>query len=173
MIKEALDSYVPVQNRASESFTITGFNLIPLEEVNKRSRDTWNNSLYPGLHPAAVLAPLVMTMMMLLIASFNFANTAIASAGKRLMEIGIRKVVGGERKHVLFQFLIENYIICFLAGFQCLDLHLFGSNHPGGDCGHHHGQGVSGSPSKPGKLPEVRISFLFIFCHILLSSYVI
>jgi len=115
LIKEGLDKYVPVQNKANESFTITGFNLIPLEEVNKRSRDTWNNSLYPGLHPAAVLAPLLMALMMLLIASFNFANTAIATAGKRLMEIGIRKMVGGERKHLLFQFLIENYLICFLA----------------------------------------------------------
>ena len=114
-IQEGLDSYVPVQNEANESFTITGFNLIPLEEVNKRSRETWNNSLYPGLHPAAVIAPLMMALTMLLIASFNFANTAIASAGKRLMEIGLRKMVGGDRKQLLIQFLIENYIICFLG----------------------------------------------------------
>ncbi len=110
-----LKQYVPVQNEANESFTITGFNIVPLKEVNKRSRDTWSNGLYPGLHPAAVLAPLMMALTMLLIASFNFANTAIASAGKRLMEIGIRKMVGGERKQLLIQFLIENYIICFLA----------------------------------------------------------
>ncbi len=114
-VKEGLDRYVPVQNEANESFTITSFNLVPLSEVNKRSRDTWNNSLFPGLHPAAVVAPLVMALTMLLIAAFNFANTAIASAGKRLMEIGIRKMVGGERKHLLVQFLIENYIVCFLA----------------------------------------------------------
>jgi putative ABC transport system permease protein len=115
LIKKELDSYVPLQNKANESFTITGFNLIPLKEVNKRSRDTWNNTLYPGLHPAALVAPLIMALTMLLIASFNFANTAIASAGKRLMEIGIRKMVGGERKQLLVQFLIENYIVCFLA----------------------------------------------------------
>jgi hypothetical protein len=115
LVKEGLDKYVPVQNQANESFTITGFNVIPMEEVNKRSRNTWNNSLFPGLHPAAVIAPLMMALTMLLIASFNFANTAIASAGKRLMEIGLRKMVGGERKQLLLQFLIENYIICFLA----------------------------------------------------------
>ena len=115
LIQKGLDSYVPVQNEANESFTITGFNLVPLEEVNKRSRETWNNTLMPGLHPAAVLAPLIMALTMLLIASFNFANTAIASAGKRLMEIGLRKMVGGDRKQLLVQFLIENYIICFLG----------------------------------------------------------
>ena len=115
LIKQEMDQYVPVQNSANESFTITGFNIIPLKEVNKRSRDTWNNSLFAGLHPAAVLAPMIMALMMLLIASFNFANTAIASAGKRLMEIGIRKMVGGTRKQLLVQFLIENYIVCLLA----------------------------------------------------------
>jgi putative ABC transport system permease protein len=115
LIKQDLDQYVAVQNSANESFTITGFNIIPLKEVNKRSRDTWNNSLYPGLHPAAVLAPLMMALTMLLIAAFNFANTAIASAGKRLMEIGIRKMAGGTRRQLLIQFLIENYIVCFLA----------------------------------------------------------
>jgi len=114
-VNEGLKQYIPVQNQANESFTITRFNLVPLKEVNKRSRDTWNNSLFPGLHPAAVLAPLLMALTMLLIAAFNFANTAIASAGKRLLEIGIRKVAGGERRQLLIQFLIENYIICFLA----------------------------------------------------------
>ncbi len=114
-VKQGLDQYIDAQNKANESFTITGFNLIPMEEVNKRSRETWSNSLYPGLHPAAVLAPLLMALTMLLIASFNFANTAIATAGKRLMEIGIRKMVGGDRKQLLIQFLIENYIICFIA----------------------------------------------------------
>ncbi len=114
-IANELKKYIPVQNEANESFTITGFNIVPLKEVNKNTRETWNSGLVPGLHPAAVLAPLIMALTILLIACFNFANTAIASAGKRLMEIGLRKVVGGMRRQLLTQFLIENYIICFLA----------------------------------------------------------
>ncbi len=115
MVKEGLKQYIQVQNAANESFTITGFHIVPLREVKNNSRDIWSSSLFPGLHPAAVMAPLMMAITMLLIASFNFANTAIASSGKRLMEIGIRKMVGGVRKQLLIQFLIENYIICFLA----------------------------------------------------------
>ncbi len=114
-IAKDLEKYIPVQNEANESFIINGFNIVPLKEVNKNSRDTWNSGLMPGLHPAAILAPLIMALTILLIACFNFANTAIASAGKRLMEIGLRKVVGGMRRQLLVQFLIENYIICFLA----------------------------------------------------------
>jgi putative ABC transport system permease protein len=114
-VMQELQRYIPAQNEANESFKITGFNLKPLREVKNTSRDIWNSSLFPGLHPAAVIAPLMMAITVLLIACFNFANTAIATAGKRLMEIGVRKVVGGVRRQLLVQFLIENYIICFLA----------------------------------------------------------
>jgi putative ABC transport system permease protein len=114
-VMEGLEQYIPAQNKANESFTIDGFNIVPMKQVKNNTREIWNSALFPGLHPAAVLAPLMMALTMLLIAAFNFANTAIASSGKRLMEIGLRKVVGGMRKQLLIQFLIENYIICFLA----------------------------------------------------------
>jgi len=114
-VLKGLEQYIPAQNKANESFKITGFNIKPLREVKNTSRDIWSSSLFPGLHPAAVIAPMMMALTVLLIACFNFANTAIATAGKRLMEIGIRKVVGGVRRQLLLQFLIENYIICFLA----------------------------------------------------------
>ncbi len=115
VIMEGLKRYIPVQNDANESWLVKGFNLVPMVEVKNNSRETWNSGLVGGLHPAAVVAPLIMALTILLIACFNFANTAIASAGKRLMEIGTRKVVGALRRQLLTQFLIENYIICFLA----------------------------------------------------------
>ncbi len=114
-VMEGLKEYIPAHNEANEAFKINGFHIIPLDEVGDNSRDIWSSGLFPGLHPAAVVAPMVMALLMLLIASFNFANTAIATAGKRLLEIGIRKVSGGQQRQLLFQFLLENYIICFLA----------------------------------------------------------
>jgi ABC-type antimicrobial peptide transport system permease subunit len=114
-VEEELNRYIPVQNQANESFTVTGFNIVPLKEVKNNTRNIWNSGLMPGLHPAALVSPSVMAIIVLLIACFNFANTAIATAGKRLMEIGIRKMAGGVRRQLLLQFLIENYIICFLA----------------------------------------------------------
>jgi len=114
-VSEGLKRYIPVQNEVNESFVVSGFNILPLEEVKDNSREIWSSGLVGGLHPAAVVAPMAMALTILLIACFNYANTAIASAGKRLMEIGTRKVVGAERRQLLSQFLIENYIICFLA----------------------------------------------------------
>lgn len=115
VIKDGLENYLPIQNEVNESFLLKSFKLVPLKEVKNNSREIWSSGLMSGLHPAAVVAPLIMAITILLIACFNFANTAIASAGKRLMEIGTRKVVGAERQQLLVQFLIENYIICFVA----------------------------------------------------------
>lgn len=115
LVGEGLKQYIPVQNKANESFTITDFTLVQLKEVKNNSRETWNSGLFPGLHPAAIIGPMMMALTILLLACFNFANTSIATSGKRLMEIGIRKVTGGVRRQLLAQFLIENYIICFLA----------------------------------------------------------
>jgi ABC-type transport system, involved in lipoprotein release, permease component len=114
-ITQSLKNYVPVQNKARLDFRITRFSLVPLKEVGPNSRTTWSSGLFPSLHPAAVLAPPVMALFILLIACFNFANTSIATFSKRLKEIGLRKTFGGQRSQLVTQFMIETLIICFLA----------------------------------------------------------
>ena len=114
-IAQSLKSYVSVQNKAREDFRITKFSLVPLREVGSNSRTTWSAGLFPSLHPAALIAPPIMALFILLIASFNFANTSIAIFSKRLKEIGLRKTFGGQRRQLVTQFMIETLIICFMA----------------------------------------------------------
>ena len=54
-------------------------------------------------------------IFILLIASINFVNLTIARSVKRAKEIGIRKVVGGERMQLIIQFLGESLLICLFA----------------------------------------------------------
>ena len=54
-------------------------------------------------------------LFILFIACINFVNLTIARSIKRAKEIGIRKVVGGERKQLMFQFLGESFFLCFIA----------------------------------------------------------
>jgi putative ABC transport system permease protein len=114
-ITQSLKNYIPVQNRAREDFRITRFSLVPLKEVGSNTRTTWSSGLFPSLHPAALMAPPVMALFILLIACFNFANTSIATFSKRLKEIGLRKTFGGQRKQLVTQFMFETLIICFMA----------------------------------------------------------
>jgi putative ABC transport system permease protein len=54
-------------------------------------------------------------LFVLLIACINFVNLTIARSVKRAKEIGIRKVIGSDRKQLIFQFLSESFLLCTVA----------------------------------------------------------
>ncbi len=54
-------------------------------------------------------------LFMLLIACINYMNLATARSTKRAMEVGIRKVLGSERRQLIGQFLMESLLFSFLA----------------------------------------------------------
>ncbi|MDN3686273.1 ABC transporter permease [Cyclobacterium jeungdonense] len=57
----------------------------------------------------------VIGIFILVIAIINFMNLSTARSMERAKEVGIRKSVGAERKHLIYQFLGESIIIVFLA----------------------------------------------------------
>jgi len=54
-------------------------------------------------------------LFVLLIACINFVNLTVARSVKRAKEIGIRKVVGGDRRQLTMQFLGESFLLCVIA----------------------------------------------------------
>ncbi|MEM9391720.1 MAG: FtsX-like permease family protein, partial [Bacteroidota bacterium] len=68
------------------------------------------------------VVPIVISGLILLLASFTFTNTTIASAAGRLKEIGVRKVMGGRKDQIIIQFLWESLFICVLAGVVAIPL---------------------------------------------------
>jgi putative ABC transport system permease protein len=116
-IEKDLQQYVEIQNRAKEDFKVNEYFLEPFVgmAVRAETEEMWNHWLRRGMPTAAVIAPIVMAVLLLLLACFNFTNTSIAIASGRLKEIGIRKVMGSQRKQIIAQFLTENMVLALLA----------------------------------------------------------
>lgn len=57
----------------------------------------------------------IIGLFILLIASINFVNLSTARSVNRAKEVGVRKVVGAMRNHLVKQFLSESTLIAFLA----------------------------------------------------------
>ena len=57
----------------------------------------------------------IIASFILLIACINYVNLTTARASKRSKEIGIRKVVGAFRQHLIKQFLFESIILTVMA----------------------------------------------------------
>jgi ABC-type antimicrobial peptide transport system permease subunit len=116
-VERQLQQYVEIQNRAKEDFKVDKYYLDPFVGMAIRAEreDIWNHWFNNSLPVAAAVAPGIMAILILLIACFNFTNTSIAIANRRIKEIGIRKVMGSSRKQLIAQFLGENILLTFIA----------------------------------------------------------
>lgn len=95
------------------------------------------NSLYENGQPVGgrikyVRIFSVVAIFILAIACINFMNMATAKAANRSKEVGIRKVVGAQRRSLVFQFISESTLLSFVSmvlalGIVYLALPLFNS----------------------------------------------
>jgi ABC-type antimicrobial peptide transport system permease subunit len=116
-IRAQLIPYVENNNKVREDFIIREFKLDPFIGMAVRDEyddvpGTWTRG---GSPIAAVVGISVMGIFVLLIACFNLTNTAIAISSRRLKEIGIRKVMGSQRKDLIIQFIGETMMICIIS----------------------------------------------------------
>lgn len=57
----------------------------------------------------------LITLIVLIPACANYVNLAISQSLERMKEIGVRKVVGGRKKQIVLQFIVESTTIVLLA----------------------------------------------------------
>jgi len=96
---------------------------IPMKDMHMKSEHLSFNLLNAGhKDSASIYTSLVIAFLVLLIASFNYVNLTTAKAMRRAREVGIRKVIGGQRTQVMVQFLAESVFITYISTFFALIL---------------------------------------------------
>ena len=111
---------IAAHNSNHKDWELEGFSLQPFSELATSSDIDMSGYVHGSQlngNPRGVLVivPVIMSIFILIITCFNFTNVSIAFASGRLKEIGVRKVIGGRRKELIWQFLIENIVLCVLA----------------------------------------------------------
>jgi len=67
----------------------------------------------------------LVAVFILLMAVINFINMAVSRSSARMKEIGLRKVLGGLKKQLVAQFLVESVLLVELAVLIALLLYIF------------------------------------------------
>lgn len=89
------------------------FSVQPLQSIHLHSN--LSDELKPNGSLRSVLIFSAIALIVLLLACINFVNLTTARASNREREIGIRKVLGSDRKGIAVQFLFEALLITTVA----------------------------------------------------------
>ncbi len=89
--------------------------LQPFTDMHLNKELPAQNGLTDASNPTFSYILSGIALFILLIACINFVNLTVARSVRRSQEIGIRKVVGGKRRQLVFQFLGESFMLCFFA----------------------------------------------------------
>ncbi len=120
---EVIDKYIIPQAKAfmniesikdfEKSGNKLAYSLIPVTDIHLKSAR--GVELNPNGNIQYVYIFSAVAFFILLIACINFMNLSTASSGGRAKEIGIRKVLGTEKKSLLGQFLVESTLMSYIA----------------------------------------------------------
>ncbi len=87
--------------------------LQPVAEIHLQSHLRWELEANSSMSYVYIFA--AVAIFILLIACINFINLSTARSAKRVKEIGMRKVLGADRKRLIGQFLGESLLTSLLA----------------------------------------------------------
>jgi putative ABC transport system permease protein len=72
--------------------------------------------------PSFLYILLLIAVLIQVIACINFMNLSTARASKRAKEVGVRKVIGADRKNLIIQFMSESFLLSLIGVLIALPL---------------------------------------------------
>lgn len=89
------------------------YSLIPLTDIHLKSSRIAELGVNGNIQYVYIFS--AVALFILLIACINFMNLSTARSAGRAKEVGIRKVLGTNKKSLIFQFLTESTLIAYIA----------------------------------------------------------
>jgi len=100
------------------TLTQAGFTFLPffqpLKDIHLKSSEFIYDNAVRG-NQTYVKALTIIALFVLVIACFNFINLATARSFRRAKEIGVRKVIGADRKQLVIQFIGETILLAVIS----------------------------------------------------------
>lgn len=90
-----------------------GFSLTPLTSIHLHSNKTGELEGNGNIQYVYIFSAIA--LFILLIACVNFMNLSTARSANRAKEVGVRKVLGSLRGHLISQFMMESVLISFMG----------------------------------------------------------
>jgi putative ABC transport system permease protein len=119
---KSLEKKLPSLNNmimAQAKYTSFQIELQPLTSIHLHSNFDYELSVNGSV--SRVYMFIIIGILVLLIALINYMNLSTARAAMRVKEIGIRKVIGSSRKHLIGLFIAEAMLVTFIASIiSCL-----------------------------------------------------
>ena len=127
------------------------YHLMPVTDIHLRSNKSYE--FEPGGNISYVYVFSFIAILILVIACVNFMNLSTARSANRAKEVGIRKVAGSTKGHLIIQFLTESILLSLFSlvlalGIAIALLPMF--------------NGLSGKELQPGSLFSIRFSLLLV-----------
>jgi len=114
-LRDASQTFKKFQAMFGDIGDMGAYHLQPLFDIHTSTRLPASNGLSHASSPMYSYILIAIVLFILMIACINFINLMIARSAKRAKEIGIRKVIGGNRPQLIRQFLIESLSLCLVA----------------------------------------------------------
>ncbi len=110
---ELLDRHMGNPSSTRQPSQGTQLHLWPLTDIHLHSH--LDSEIEANSQISFVYIFSIIAIFVLLIACFNFINLSTAQASRRAKEVGLRKVVGAFRSHLIRQFMSESLLISIIA----------------------------------------------------------
>lgn len=111
----AIQQYIKINSMADleKSGSFLHYSMLPLTDIHLHS--DFSYELTPSGNIQYVYIFSAVALFILILACINFMNLSTARSAKRAKEVGVRKVLGTERKTLIAQFLVESTLTAFIS----------------------------------------------------------